>query len=572
MVKPALKPTASSKSSSSLPSALLHKYRYRRLMIRAGTSIALTAVMPLIIMTVINYSQYQQAFQQEAVRPVAHLISNSKRALEFNLGERISALSLVIREKTWDELIDIENLRKLLVDMKHSFGGFIDLGLIDSNGKQVSYAGPYNLLAKDYQEQDWFHEVNLRGVYISNVFMGHRNFPHFIIAVRHDMGEKSYVLRATIDTEMINRQIQGSEPLHASDTFLIDKNGVLQTPSRFYGKVLEVYRFPVPPFSPQAEVYTTQGENQESLIIGYAYIDRSPFIAMLINRVDHMQTGWISLRRDLVIFLAISITLVLGVVALGTRYMVKSIREVDIRRATVFHKMEYTNKLAAIGRLGAGVAHEINNPLAIISEKSGLLKDLLLFSEQPPAKEKMINLIDSVLKSVDRCSTITHRLLGFAKHMDIKNEKLNLETLIKDVLSFLEKEATYRRIQVTFDVAEELPHIHSDRGQLQQVFLNIINNAFAAVEEGGKIHIAIGETSDGQIAVNIADNGIGISKNDLEMIFEPFFTTKKGVGTGLGLSITYGIVEKLGGQITVNSRVGEGTVFTVTLPAESAYV
>jgi signal transduction histidine kinase len=200
-----------------------------------------------------------------------------------------------------------------------------------------------------------------------------------------------------------------------------------------------------------------------------------------------------------------------------------------------------------------------------------LAKDLLSLSDKPPPKEKLLDLVDSVLKSVERCSTITHRLLGFAKHMDVKHEKLNLESLIKEVLGFLEKEASYRQVSVTFDVAEDLPNIESDRSQLQQVFLNIINNAFAAVEDGGNVHITIGETPDGQIAVNIADNGMGIPAENLPNIFEPFFTTKKGYGTGLGLSITYGIVEKLGGQISVDSKIGEGTCFTIILPVKTVY-
>ena len=109
----------------------------------------------------------------------------------------------------------------------------------------------------------------------------------------------------------------------------------------------------------------------------------------------------------------------------------------------------------------------------------------------------------------------------------------------------------------------------SDRGQLQQVFLNIINNAFAAVEDHGRIEIGIRDAGEGKLAVWISDNGVGIPEEHLSRIFDPFFTTKKGAGTGLGLSITYGIVQKLGGEITVQSRVGEGTRFTVTLPKET---
>ena len=167
---------------------------------------------------------------------------------------------------------------------------------------------------------------------------------------------------------------------------------------------------------------------------------------------------------------------------------------------------------------------------------------------------------------MDRCGTITHRLLGFAKHMDLRHEPIHLDILVKEVLGFLEREATYRNIAIRFDVEVDLPAIESDRGQLQQVFLNIINNGIMAIADGGEIEIKIARREFDRIQVSITDNGTGIPKENLERIFEPFFTTRETGGTGLGLSITYGIVQKLGGQIEVKSKVGEGSCFTVILP------
>ena len=272
------------------------------------------------------------------------------------------------------------------------------------------------------------------------------------------------------------------------------------------------------------------------------------------------------MRRRLLLVPIASSVLILALVVAGTVYVVRRARQADLRRAALFHKMEYTNKLAAIGRLGAGVAHEINNPLAIITEKAGLLKDLLTLSPSPPPRERLVGLADAVLQSAERCGGITHRLLGFARHMEVRWETIDLDQLMREVLAFLEKEASYRGIRVEFEPAEAPPPIVSDRGQLQQVFLNILNNAFAAVDDGGRIGIAVRRTGDDAVAVSISDDGVGIPRDHLDRIFDPFFTTKKGAGTGLGLSITHGIVEKLGGQIHVESQVGKGTRFTVTLP------
>jgi len=176
--------------------------------------------------------------------------------------------------------------------------------------------------------------------------------------------------------------------------------------------------------------------------------------------------------------------------------------------------------------------------------------------------------VDSILRSVNRCREITHRLLGFAKRMDVKVETIHLNELLQEVLGFLEKEAFHRNITVNFKLASNLAPIAHDRGQLQQVFLNIINNAFEAVEDGGNITIATrkNETEPDSVEVAISDDGRGIHPDDQKHIFDPFYSRGKEQGTGLGLSISYGIVAKCGGDIRVESKAGKGSTFTVVLP------
>jgi signal transduction histidine kinase len=274
------------------------------------------------------------------------------------------------------------------------------------------------------------------------------------------------------------------------------------------------------------------------------------------------------MRNRLAAFLIVSTLIILVLIVGTTSYMIHHLRESDRRHDMAVHQLEYSNKLASIGRLGAGVAHEINNPLAIINEKTGLLKDLISVDEHFPQREKLLRLADSVLYSVERCSRITHRLLGFAKQIDMQRERVDMHNLINEVLGFLGREAEYRNINVSVSGVGEFPTIESDRGQLQQVFLNIINNAFDALSDGGNIMITMQEQPGNMIEVCISDDGPGIPEEVLPKIFEPFFTAKKEHGTGLGLSITHGIVERLGGRIDVQSEVGRGTTFIVSLPIQ----
>ena len=546
-------------------------FRYRHLWKAAVLINGTFCLLPLVIMTAVNYSQYQRALQHEMVDPIRYLTSNTKRAVEFFLEERRAALNFIVEEKTFEELSDRQELRNIFNNMKNAFGGFIDIGLIDSAGSQRSYAGPYALLGKNYADQAWFHEVNLRGAYVSDMFTGYRGFPHFVIAVKHEEDNGDFfVLRATIDMEMLHQQIRSASFRPSSDAFLINRQGIVQTPSRFHGGLMQMCSLGVPPLSEITEVVRESDSADNPYILAYSYIRDSPFIFMVGTEPSVLNQSWFALRRKLIVFLVASMIIILLLIMATSAYMVAHIQEADQRRARLFHEMEYTNKMASVGRLAAGVAHEINNPLAIINEKAGLLKDLISAADDFPQKERILNFSDGITTSVERCGTITHRLLSFAKHMDVKTERINLDHLIREVLGFLEKEADYRGLAVQVHAADTLPLIRSDKGQLQQVFLNIINNAFAAVDKGGRIEINLRETGPDCVSVTVSDNGCGIPGDHLEHIFEPFFTTKKAHGTGLGLSITYGILQKLGGRIDVKSQVGEGTSFTVTLPVNKS--
>lgn len=226
-----------------------------------------------------------------------------------------------------------------------------------------------------------------------------------------------------------------------------------------------------------------------------------------------------------------------------------------------------TEKLASLGTLSAGVAHEINNPLAIINEKAGLMQDMIELSGDFPQKDRFMAIISAIQHSVDRCRTITHRLLGFARGMDANIELFDLHSAIEDVLGFVSQELALKGVYVQRCFSDSPLSIESDRTQLEQILLNIIKNAIDAMHGGGSIAIGT-ETNENQMAViTISDTGAGILPERINRIFEPFFTTKdKGKGTGLGLSITYGIVKRLGGEISVTSELGIGTTFTVMIP------
>jgi two-component system, NtrC family, sensor kinase len=547
------------------------RYRFLWKWVVIGTS--LVACTPLVILTLLNYYQYLSTITSEAEHRAYMLTSLTKRSIGFFLDERQHSLNFISSERSVEELKNPEILGSIFSNLNEVLGGMVDIGFIDQTGKQIAYVGPYELQETDYSDQDWFHEVKLRGHYVSDVFMGFRNFPHIVIAVAIPSPTgKPFVLRATIDSAILDEQLRNLDIEAPSEAYIINKNGVLQTPSEKLGRVLGHSGIDAPPFSMKTTVLERIDSEGIRTVLGYAYIPHTPFILIIDTHPTVFMKTWFSSKRNLWLFLFSSMTVILLITTGSSYYLVSRIRVADEMRAKVLHNVEYTNKMASIGRLASGVAHEINNPLAIINEKAGLMKDIADHSGDYPLKEKNLASVDSIIKSVERCSRITRRLLGFAKHIDVQSETIGPEHLIKEVFSFLGREAEFHNITIDLAAEDDVQSIVSDRGQLQQVFLNLINNSINALSEAkaenGRIQVNVKSDGSDYVSVIVEDNGPGITPEHLRHIFEPFFTTRDR-GTGLGLSVTYGIVQKLGGDISVQSTHGKGTKFTVTLPVNS---
>jgi len=540
--------------------------RYKALRRNIIILMILVTVIPLSLMATINYYQYQKNLRDEIISPMNVLTNKTKRSLELFLEERLSTVRFITSAYSFQELSDPVILNRILSVLKREFDGFIDLGLISSKGKLLCYAGPYSFLDKDYSQQSWYHRVLISGRYISDVFLGYREFPHVAIAVQNLSDPNCcWILRTTIDTKKFDGLIATLELDQECDAFLTNREGILQTNSKFYGKVLEPCQLTIPKGGQGTFVTESQDKNGRDIFVAYSYLVEPEYTLVVVKPSSLILKTWFTFRTEIFFIYIASVLLIVLLVYKLTDAQVSHIKNADEKRELAFRELEHSQKLSSIGRLAAGVAHEINNPLAIISQKAGLLKDLIESASDFKEKTKFIELTDAILKSTDRCSTVTHRLLGFARRMDIEYEDLGLNDVLQEVISFLEKEAMHRNIKIELHLDEELPRVSSDRGQLQQVFLNILSNAFAAVSDNGNITIRTWDENTEKVGVSIQDDGCGMSEKDLENIFEPFFTTKKGYGTGLGLPITYGIIKKMGGSIKVESKLGEGSTFTIYL-------
>lgn len=534
--------------------------------------ILVVAIAPLLIQGIVAHYETKKLIEGQYKDHLAWQLRHTQESVDQFLEVHMAALSSLFHSHTVEAFADQKSLQHIYSEFKKAFPDFVDLGLIDPEGLQKTYVGPYRLSGKSYGDATWFQEAVIRGVYISDVVPGYRQIPHLVMAVRSQpshIGE-AWVLRTTINTEPLDKIVDAMNDHREDDTFLVNKDGFLQNRSRFHGNALARLNMPIP-WGAQGVIWTEgmNGQNQNATIACTA-LRKKDWTLDFIQPLSVKKRHFYALQERMTV---LSIAIFIGVALLAlwmTRRFVMRLLEAEKEHDAMLDRIEHANRLASIGRLASGVAHEINNPMAIINEKAGLMKDLTEMSDDFPNKERFLDSLRSILGAVIRCRTITHRLLGFARQMHVSPEIIDINELIYEVLGFLEKEAFHRDIRIELELEEDLPPVVSDRGQLQQAFLNVINNAMDAVDKGGQICVGTWVKNEKRIGVRISDNGCGIAPDKLKRICEPFYTTKRmGKGTGLGLAITYGIIHKLGGEVSVESEVNKGTTFVIEIPRES---
>jgi two-component system NtrC family sensor kinase len=529
------------------------------------------SLIPLFVLGIVIYHQFSVSYTAKVMDDMKTLAENCCSSIDLFFDERIAQLISLANTHSLERLQDEDYLHKVFNIIQTRSRSFLDLGVIDQEGNHLAYVGPYynTLKPVNYKNEDWFNAVMSTGVYVSDVFIGFRKIPHFIIAVLVRENNVSWILRATIDSDILENLVRAAWTGKRGDAFIIDRHNVLQTTPRFSGKLLESPK--TPDFSAATGTQVEQlAVNGEENLFATSSVKTKKWVMVVREDPTEQLTPLLQARFFAALIGFGGILLIVIGAVFTTRSMMGELMVMARKKAASDEIAIQSSKMAALGKMAAGIAHEINNPLEVIGEKAGWIKDLLKM-EDVAQNKNFQELWDSVTKieqHINRAKTITHRLLGFARRMEPVTEEVHINKVMDETLDFLKNEARYRNIDIQTDYAPHLPPTHSDPAQLQQVFLNILNNAIDAIGKDGEIiiktkHIA----KNNELAIEISDNGPGIPKEKLTKIFDPFFTTKEvGKGTGLGLSIAYSITEKLGGRIMVASEEAKSTTFTIYLP------
>ncbi len=551
---------------------LTRKQRYtylQRLFIGVMT---VAVILPLAVTTTLGFLQYRNLFARETNDKLRLDTQSAKQSFEFHIQETLSTMVVVAQGYEYGDLLEPQALETLFNRLRNEYAWVVDVGVLDSAGVQRAYVGPYPFQGINYSDQAWFQNAYSSKTYISDIFTGYRGVPHFVVTVTNGApgSDRYWMLRASIDAEHLANYISTINTDASTDMFLVGLDGTLRTQSVNHGKIGDAFNLDLAAAGRNVTIVDDEDDAVPELA-ALAKLDGMPWILVLERRGYVYGENWNQFQMQFILIVVACALIALFIIFRVTRVMVSMIKKADKRRDEILAEAQHAAKLASVGQLAAGVAHEINNPLAIINEKIGLIRDLTKYSEDFSNKEKFLALTDGAATAVKRCRDITHRLLGFARRMDVEKESLHVNEVIREVVSFVEKEALYRDIRLVLELDDTLPPIQSDRGLLQQIFLNIFNNAIDAVDSDGTVTIATMPAQPGKVRITIADTGPGIPHNVIRHIFEPFFTTKtrsETSGTGLGLSITYGLVKKLCGKISVESPAGEGATFIIDFPIE----
>ena len=577
------------------------KHAYAGIRFRIAIIFVLLSLIPMFLVVSFILYQFTTHSNEMVYAHVGELVLKHRQDIDSFNRKRLSDIRHVSRSFPVESFGDSQFMSQRLRVLQDEYGFvFVDLGLVDERGVQVSYAGPFDLLGADYSDADWFRLAMAENDYISDVFLGLRGYPHFIVAVRMESDGARWILRATIDFAAFNTLVENLRVGRTGTAFIVNRSGEYQTRPPAGERQLTREQFltlfargddsllgpterpdaaamavgsgmPTAAVDPTSRVFTMEKRSQEGdkLIIVASFLKSNEWL--LVFQQEYWD-AFSKLKRTqrvaaLISFLGSMAIVVMAFVVSGR--IVRHMARLDFEKAVMNRQVVESGKLASIGELAAGIAHEINNPVAIMVEEAGWCEDLLDEGMEGDQRVEFRRAFQQIQTQGRRCKEITHKLLSFARKTDARVVAVQLNDVIEEVIGLLSQKARYANVEVQVELQEDLPVIRASVTEMQQVLMNILHNAVDAMAKtGGSIRVT-SRVDSGMIRLSIADTGPGIPAVDVDRIFDPFFTTKPvGKGTGLGLSICYGIVKKMGGRIDVESQVGKGATFHVLLPLD----
>ncbi len=539
---------------------------------RFQIGLLLAFILPLIMLSAYFHLQFHTTLKEAGKLNLTAIAESQRNTVDLFLQERLVNVFSLFHSSAFNLSPDEHQMQRLLQQLRQASDAFIDVGFLNDKGIQAGYAGPYAYLQdKDYRDQQWFSQLIHSGqnYHISDIYHGFRNKLHFTIAARQIIDGKAYILRATLDPEKFYLFLATIQHSQSVESAIIDRHGRFQLADPRFHQTLGLSDY-IPPQDSLSGANVIQRAG-ESVLTAHAWLADVEWALLVYQPLRKAYAKLYRARQIMLAGSSLILAAVVGAIWFTTRTLIGKARENAERREDLHNQLLHVSKLASVGELATGVAHEINNPLAIILATTGVIKDMF----NPEFKighspEEITAELDIIDQAVLRARGITRQLLDFGRKSSPRMVPSNVNVIVEEVLSGLrERTLALENVTVERDLQPDLPAIEVDPDQLRQVFFNLINNAGDAIDGAGTITVTT-EAVNGNLRITIVDTGCGMTAEQTKNIFDPFYTTKEvGKGTGLGLSVSLGIIQSMGGRMEVQSMPGAGSAFTITLPLQT---
>lgn len=535
---------------------------FRSLWNTVVASLLAAAFVPLLLLGGAVYFYATAALKKEAVNALRVQVADHRDMIDQFLGERTADLKALAGSLGFRQLTEPGGIERAFRSLREGMPCFTDLGVIDGEGRHRAYAGPYDLMDRNYREHAWFAPALETGVYISDVYLGYRQVPHVIIAVARQDADGTWVLRATLDADFFDRFVSRSAGELKVDAYLIDRKGVFQTRPQAAGEIMGRSRFGEPPRFEEVRI-----EDHGERIVAMAWLKGVPWLSVVeVKRAD-VYASLERVRWIVLMIFVLGVFLIVPTVLLTTNQMVLRLEAKRTSLHFLDRQLRQASKMASANRLSQGALEDITDSLANIHAASQWLRVLVGHPQADQIDpEEVSGTLEQIDAEIHRSEKAVKRGLDLARPSEgpacIDFEP---QALIAEILELMRRDLHFKRIRVTRRTDDTAATtVCSDPEDLRQVLQNLISNAVAATPEGGTIEVRT-ERKENRLCVTVVDSGPGVPERDLAKIFEPLYTTKPD-GLGLGLTISRTILERLGGSLTVTNAPGRGAAFTVELP------
>ncbi len=530
---------------------------FRHVWNRVVLALMAAAFIPLILIGGGMYYYATAALKENTLAALRTEVLNHKEAIDEFLAERIMDLKVLSANFDLSKLIAPGALEAVFLSLRSPDGKpcFTDLGVIDGQGTHLAYVGPYDLISKNYKSTQWFKAVMENNIYVSDVFLGFRGIPHFIIAVKQISDKGSWIIRATVETAYFDSIAAGVRDKRSMEAFLVNRNGIYQTSPGNSRKLMGQSEFKdLKPFG------GVKLEERGGQIRATSWLENVPWLCVVkIDQDDIFGALWRVRRIGIYVFVLGAILIVFTVL-LTTNQLVSNLETKRRNIRFLDQQLRRTSYMASLMELSYGFFQEINDTLANIDIAVTWIQDLAVKKDLREIEENL----EQIRSEVSRSRKSIDKFVRFVRPDEPAIVDVNVNELLDELIEFLGSELRLKETKIKKDYEDDIPNIRSDHSKLRQVFQSVILNAMTAAEKNGEIRLTTRAVQNG-VAVTVADNGPGIPEENMEKIFDPLFTTKPEAA-GLGLSICRNILQKLGGHISSKNEPERGAAFTVELP------